>query len=402
MRLERYWTPPLHRTIRYSRAAEYTQHFATLFEKAVTERMPAADVALDLSGGMDSSSIAAVAATYASAQGRQVTAYTNTCDRLIPEDKEGVYARMIAAWLNIPVHFIASENYPLFDRFDDPRLRSAEPIANPGIAEYYDKAQRIIDSGCRVMLSGQMGDTLFAGSISYLPHLLRTGRLYRFLQEAYVHRKHTGTLRGLGLRAMAEAAVRRPARRQPWQPDMPSWINPEFAERVRLGERWPAIWQMWNDLNDMHGQLRRPWFSQFFESYDQVRLPMVTRHPFSDIRLVEFMLGAPGFVHSNKWVLREAMRERLPPIIVSRPKEGLPGDLRLAKMMAGLRRPLPLLEATEPYVDTAEFSQTYRQFPQNGAEGSTWSSWLINAPIALAYWMNNNLQHAHQTYEQAN
>ena len=398
-RLERYWTPPLHRTIRYPRTAEYTQHFAAIFEKAVTERMPAADVALDLSGGMDSSSIAAVAAAYAKDHGRQVTAYTNTCDRLIPEDKEGCYARMIAAYLNIPVHFFASENYPLFDRFDAPRLRTAEPFANPGIAQHSDKAQQMIDSGCRVMLSGQMGDTLFAGSVTYLPHLLKTGHLLRFLKEAYAHKKHAGTLKGTGLRAMLPAAMRWRAPRQPWQPGMPTWVEPEFAARVKLGERWRAIWQMWSDLNDTHGQLCRPWFSQFFEGYDAVKLPLVVRHPFSDKRLVEFMLGIPSFMHSKKRVLREAMRDRLPPVIVTRPKEGLPGDLRLVKMMAGLCRPIPPLEVTDRYIDIEKYRQAYAQFLQNGACDTTWSSWLINAPIALAYWMNNNLCDATQNFQ---
>jgi asparagine synthase (glutamine-hydrolysing) len=390
VRLHKYWEPPLHQAIRYSRPSEYTEHFASLFEKAVTERIPATQVALDLSGGMDSSSIAAVATSYARDIGQQVTAYTNSCQTLIAEDKEGRYARMIAAHLNIPVQIFASEDYPLFDRFDSPALRTAEPFPNPGLAQYYDKAHGIIGSGCRVLLTGQMGDTLFAGSITYFPHLLKTGRLIQFLTDACIYRKNTGSLSGTGLRAMVERSMKHFKSKKPWQPDKPGWINPEFAARIKLEDRWHAIWQMWSELNDTHGQLQRPWFSQFFENYNAVKLPLVVRHPFSDIRLVEFMLRTPSYMHHNKRVLREAMQGRLPGEIVSRPKEGLPGDLKRAKMTTGLRRAIPSLRATDPYIDSGKYALAYKHFLGASGDDATWSTWLINSPIALAYWMNNN------------
>ena len=175
-----------------------------------------------------------------------------------------------------------------------------------------------------------------------------------------------------------------------WQPDMPGWINPDFAARIKLEERWHAMWQMWGELNDTHGQLQRPWFSQFFENYNAVKLPLVVRHPFSDIRLVEFMLRAPSYMHHNKRVLREAMRDRLPAEILSRPKEGLPGDLQKAKMRTGLCRALPSFRATNTYIDSSKFALAYEHFLETSSDDSTWPTWLINSPIALAYWMNNN------------
>jgi asparagine synthase (glutamine-hydrolysing) len=390
IRLHEYWSPPLHQAIRYSHPSEYTEHFASLFEDAVTERIPSTQVAVDLSGGMDSSSIAAVTAAHARENGQQVTAYTNSCQALIAEDKEGNYARLIAAHLGIPVQIFASEDYPLFDRFDSPVLQTAEPFPNPGLAQYYDKVQKIISSGSRVLLTGQMGDVLFAGSITYFPHLLKTGRWIQFLSDAYVHRRNAGSLAGTGLRAMIEGAVSRFKSKKYWQPDRPGWINPDFAARTRLEERWHAIWQMWGELNDTHGQLLRPWFSTQFDSFEALRLPLVVRHPFSDIRLVEFMLRAPNYMHNNKRVLREAMRDRLPPEIVSRPKEGLPGDLQKAKMRTGLCRALPSFRATDNYIDSSKYSLAYEHFLEAYSDDSTWPTWLVNFPIALAYWMNNN------------
>jgi asparagine synthase (glutamine-hydrolysing) len=62
-----------------------------------------------------------------------------------------------------------------------------------------------------------------------------------------------------------------------------------------------------------------------------------SRVPFLDHRLVEFAAGLPprtklrGF--TTKWILRQAMRDLLPPEILSRPKMGFP--VPFARWMTG-------------------------------------------------------------------
>ena len=390
IRIHQYWSAPLHQLIRYSQASEYTEHFASLFEKAVIERLPSTQVALQLSGGMDSGSIAAVTATHAGEYGQKIMAFTNTCHELIPGDQEGHYASMIADYLGIPLQLLACEDYPLFDRFDSPVLHTAEPFCDPGLAQHYDKLKRMGDAGCRVLLTGQMGDTLFAGSVTYFPHLAKTGNLVRLVTDTYAHRKNIGSLTGTGLGAAIKGNVRKLRRKEPWRPDLPGWLTPEFAERVDLKNRWLAIWKMWSEMNDAYGQLQRPWFSTIFEVYEAVRLPYVVRHPFSDLRLVEFMLRVPNYMHHNKRVLREAMQTRLPAEIISRPKAALPGDLLRAKMETGLYGAEVSLKATEAFIDITCHASAYQQFASKYGVNTTWSAWLINNPIALAHWMNNN------------
>ena len=390
LRMHTYWTPPLHHSIRYSRDAEYTEHFAELFEQAVTARMPSTQVALELTGGMDSSSIAAVAAAHARQNGQQITAYTNTCSTLIPEDREGEYAQAIASRLNIPLHFFASEDYPLFDRFDSRELRTAEPFGNPDLAQHYDKLIHMVDSGCRVLLTGQLGDMLFAGSSTYFPHLLMTGRWFRLAVELRTHKRNVGSLRGTCLRSGPRGAINKIFGKKPFEPGFPDWLNPEFAARVKLEERWHASWQLWSDLNDLRQQFQRPWFSGLFEDYEALALPLVVRHPFCDVRLVEFMLGIPNYMHENKRALREAMQGRLPEEILARPKQNLPGDLRRAKMTTGLLGQVPPMAAAQAFVDQDRYILARETFLQERASGSTWGTWLINYPIALAFWMNNN------------
>ena len=391
VRLDRFWSPPSNATIRYARDSEYSEHFAALFEKAVIQRIPKAGVALELTGGMDSSSIAAVAANHAHKTGQKITAYTNTCEVLIPEDREGRFAKRIADKLEIPLQLVASEDYKLFELFESSDFRTAEPFASPDLAHHYGNVKRITDSGCRVLLTGQLGDTLFAGSESYFLQLIKTGQWIRLLTDLSVHRRNVGSFSGTGLYTMARRAIKNGLGKKPWQPDKPGWLNAEFAERVRFEDRWQLMWRMWSELNDLPGQLRRPFFSTMFDDYEALQLPLIVRHPFSDIRLVEFMMGVPNYMHFNKRALREAMQGKLPAEVLVRPKEGLPGDLHRAKMGAGLCSDVPPLEQMERFMDVARFQLAYDQFLEQGRKDTTWSTCLITAPIALAHWMNNNV-----------
>jgi asparagine synthase (glutamine-hydrolysing) len=78
-----------------------------------------------------------------------------------------------------------------------------------------------------------------------------------------------------------------------------------------------------------------------FEGYDpgSTRLPLEVRHPFIDVRLIDYVLSIPVKAWCvNKHLLRSAMKDRLPAAIVNRPKTPLAGDpaLQLTRR-AGVR-----------------------------------------------------------------
>ena len=61
IRLERYWHVPTDGRIRYHRPDEYVEHFQSVMHAAVADRLRITRAGIWLSGGMDSSSIAATA-----------------------------------------------------------------------------------------------------------------------------------------------------------------------------------------------------------------------------------------------------------------------------------------------------------------------------------------------------
>ena len=154
---KQYWGLPLHHEIHYRNNSEYVDQFHELFKQSVDDRMGGDHVALELSGGMDSTSIAAVAAANAKATGRTLSAYTITCHDLLPDDQEGHFAGMVASYLNLPLVCRSNGDYALFERLDTPQFRTAEPLVNPDWAMGYDNYKAVTASGARVLLSGRGG-----------------------------------------------------------------------------------------------------------------------------------------------------------------------------------------------------------------------------------------------------
>ena len=121
LRTERYWSAPTDGRIRYHRPDDYVEHFQTLMQASVADRLRISRAGIWLSGGLDSSSIAATARELSGKSGgtTDLRAYTAVYDSLIP-DHEGENARMVAEFLGIPIRCFAMDGLELFDRWDDP------------------------------------------------------------------------------------------------------------------------------------------------------------------------------------------------------------------------------------------------------------------------------------------
>lgn len=380
--LRRYWTLPRDQEIRFRRQSDYIDRFQELLVLAVTDRLSTNRTAFELSGGMDSTTIASLATTSA----HSVTAYTVTAHDLLPADREGYYAGMVASYLDIPVSFYAVEDYPLFDRFDSPQLHTSEPCASPDLAMHHDKINEITKNGARVLLSGQGGDALCATSNAYFMQLLRSGRIVRFLAEIYRHVRRTGSLAGMGLRSALLGSTGKP----PWRPDFPEWLDQEFVKRTDLDERWHAGWETMHRAVGTYDQLLGPWVSSLFETYEALRMPLVMRHPFFDLRLAVFCLNLPDYIKNDKLVMREATRGKLPEPVRTRPKTPLPGDRFREKFTRSqIKVPVEsrLSRVGNRYIDTARYGLAFKRYLDGEGMESTWSSYYMVSPIALNIWL---------------
>lgn len=337
IRMTRYWTPPTDGRIRYGKAEQYVENFISVLESAVTDRLRTDHVGILLSGGMDSSSVAAVAREVSgkSCRATEIRAYTHVYESLIP-DREGDYAREVGEFLHIPVKLMAMDRAKLFERFDDPKLLWPEPVESPFLAAISD-AYRCISADCRVLLSGEGCDNLMDFQMwPYIGDLRRRGEWRRLLTDVANYLwVRPFPWRGIRARAL------RLARRDPHQPIYPGWLAPEFSRRANLAGRWkeqtrlPKSWVMHPIHPRGHGSLALPLWSNMFELEDPgaTGYAVETRYAFLDLRMVNFLLAIPPFPwFFKKTLLREAMTGRLPERVRTRPKTPLQHGLISAQL----------------------------------------------------------------------
>ncbi len=385
IRIQPYWrlSPP---EIKYGHSSEYLEQFQELFHQAVNDRVRTKNIAAELSGGMDSTSIAAVVAANMSNSGGMLTGYTTVCNSLLPEDKEGYYAGLVASHLKIPAVCRSIADYALFERHENCELATAEPTANPHVAFTYDAFKLMTNSGARVLLSGFAGDAVLAGGSTYYEKLLYRGHIVRLMVELYRHWRNAGSLRGLGLRGMLL-----PVKNPPDWP-FPGWLNNDFVKTHQLEERWRHLWQIYR-RSDTSDQLTRPWAGFGAMGYEALQMPLEARFPFMDIRLVMFLMGAANYIKHDKLILRKAMFSKLPEPVRTRPKEGLTGDLVREKIAKGkLNASIDLSSDLAEYgfIDMMKYRQAFEAYMGGDGSHSTFSSDFIIQPLALSAWLKNH------------
>ena len=329
--IKRYWAPPTDGRIRYSKPEEYVENFQSLLQAAVEDRLRTDRVGILLSGGLDSSSVAAVTKEVSGKCGQktEIRGYTSVFESLIP-DEEGRYARGVGKFLEIPIQFQALDRVELFEGWDDPELSLPEPLDNPLLGGFLESC-RSISADCRVLLSGEGSDNLMDFQMwPYAGDLRRRGEWRRLLTELanyiWVRPFPWRGIRARFLRLFGK---------EPGMPAFPEWISRDFAKDLKLKERWKE-WGMHPNLPlehpihpRAHASLSLPQWTHMFEQENAgvTRFPVETRYPFLDLRIVNFLLALPPFPwFFQKMLLREAMTGRLPESVRMRPKTPVQSD----------------------------------------------------------------------------
>lgn len=335
---QRYWSPPQPAELHYKNAGDYVDHFLELFRQAVGDRLRSTNVGVFMSGGLDSTSVAAVARELLSQQtgNGSLTAYTLVYDRLLP-DQERHFAQLAAEHLNIPIRFQPLDEFQLFAGW------TGATSADFCLAEPTDISLRMrtldfsrqVWQGERVMLSGIGGDPLLYPEPTHFASLLRHRQFGRMMRDAVNHVRIFHRIPPLYLRTWLRqrgkagdfAAI---------DNAFPNWIQPDWAQRLQLRQRWRQFARE-NDVPASSGATTRPTahhqlsislWPTVFDAYDPLQSAFAcdVRHPFFDIRLVNFLLALPPIPWCvDKSLLRKAMVRYLPEAIRLRPKTPMAG-----------------------------------------------------------------------------
>ena len=280
-------------------------------------------VGFELSGGLDSSSIVAIAAQ----QRERLHAFTVSFTDTSADERE--FARQLVkryAPRIEHIEILPPEN-DFFDVADDFVQHLDEPFHSPNLQTQQGLWRKIAAHGIRVSVNGAAGDELLAGYTEsffapLVSHLVQNHRPFEAL-KAFREAKDRGDRSipahlaiTLG-RMLGWDWLKRRYRSIDLSMDpfiSPIHVKPSAALPFNFDDRTRAL---------MGHHLMNYWLRS--SNTTAMGIPIEVRNPFLDYRVVEFAMSLPptylirdGW---NKWILRKAMSNLLPPEVTWRRKK---------------------------------------------------------------------------------
>jgi asparagine synthase (glutamine-hydrolysing) len=380
---------PIEEPLWLERPEEYIERFQSLLESAVRDRLPDRSSAVFLSGGLDSTSVAAVARKIAgnSEISRLLRAYSVDCRPLF-DDQEGILASRVAEHLGLDIQIAFRDSWLPYEGWGDPQFATPEPIHDPFLAFSLSQSRQVSPQA-RVALRGYGGDDVLTGQawpfFLYLLQRRRFGTIASTFGGYVLTHKRIPPLRG-GFRARLGRWM---SRTDPLS-DFPRWLEPHFVAQFHLRDHWLELRRLPEMSHPLHpigyAGLSSDSRATLLETEDAAwtGVPVETRTPLLDLRLLRFLLRVPPVPWCmDKELLRQAMRGMLPEEIRSRPKTPLAVDPLDTFVQNKRWSPLPLLEPPaelRAYVDWQRLDETLKT-----ATGST--LWSGLRPISLGHWL---------------
>jgi asparagine synthase (glutamine-hydrolysing) len=368
-----YWSPIGREPVKYCRDESYEEAFLEHYTRAVQVCLrTTGPVALTLSGGRDSGSVAAIAAPLLDRQGRELTAYTSI--PFLPPDgapktrvgHEWDRAHETAQMVGTNVRHIAIDaaGYSVLAGIEY-LLAIHDGPSHAAINHYW--LQAIVDTAVRdgtaVLLTGQMGNATvsWSGSGSALRAFL--GKQPSMAWQLFLHAEPGPwlTLKRQVLKPALTPAMRTVRRlrsgcKQPWQAY--SALNPRMASALELDARMRAAGHdstfTLSPLVDQRTNLLKPERSIGAGLWAEIGAThgISVRDPTSNLALLEFLLRVPDDQFRRRGqashLLQRTFRTRLPGAVLEGRRQGLQAadaGHRIVSEAAAVRESLDTLEA---------------------------------------------------------
>jgi asparagine synthase (glutamine-hydrolysing) len=350
----RYWRPwdALGEPTRPSSTAEAVGATRRMLAEAVKRRVPGeVPFGVLLSGGVDSSAIAALAAEVH-------PEHFPTFSLRLPDRgyDESAYARAVAERIGSRHHELTLDAAAGEAALETYASQMDQPLGDPSLIPTW-AISKLAAEHVPVVLTGEGGDELFAGYPTYLGHRwarraslipppLRAMLLAAFRRGRPKH--HHVTLAHLGERFLESAASPPFERHVAWfgtagPIEAHQLLSAPLSVDVPQGAPLAHLARLWTAIADSpaHDILRRPSLVAYqlldFELYlsgdlltkvDRATMAhgLESRAPFLAHPLIEMALSLPENWKlrgtAGKWVLKQAVRDVLPPAVRTRRKQG--------------------------------------------------------------------------------
>jgi len=300
---QKYWNPCDAPQVRFRSDDRYAECLAELLQQAVDDRMRSAfPVGAHVSGGLDCSSIAVLAARRLHGSGRRLQGFSWSppFDPSDPplDDDERLLVQSIASKEQIDVHYV--ELRPEERAQHNRRDPSTDPQNTLGREHVASRCAGRL--GIRVLLSGWGGNELASfGGRGYLAELFMRGRWHTLWREIKMYCRRYGhspwnVFKGDVLYPLLPDAIYWRMKNRPSK--LPDCLKPEFA--AHIGKINPLTFRRWRALPGVRANqlasLERGAIARRIEHWatEGAVNHLVYCYPLLDRRIVDFCLGIPA------------------------------------------------------------------------------------------------------------
>jgi asparagine synthase (glutamine-hydrolysing) len=406
LEVRQYWNFRCREADRNKSDADYVEGYLEKFSEAVRCRITdRCGIGFDLSGGMDSSSIVAMAQRLAGNESR-FEAFSLACTEPLADEQQ--FCRAVGDFTGMKTHLIAPN--PIDSSRIQQIVGKCRDLPGPANLLMHDAIlESFRQHGLRVRLTGSGGDQLTIGDPRHTADLLRRLRVWEAIRQAGLDRSvlydpddNVSTLSVFaryGVLPLMPIPLVRSLKSILRKPKVPFWIQPQFATKTHLVDRlqankrkrlsrrlFPTIVQdeIWKIENDGWWGLHLEWWDRYNFSFG-----LEVRHPFYDRRLVEFCLTMP---EEQRWrgditrvMVRRAMKGMLPESVLNRHTKGnFSSELVRHLRQPEVRKVLgSSLLAARGYVDQASVLRMYAEFLSDCEKGRAFPR--FEPPLTMLY-----------------
>ena len=382
--LWRHWHFPETGTRLIRRPQEAVAGYREVLESAVRDRLTTSRASILMSGGIDSTSIAAAARS--AAPGVDLQAFTAVYDR-VPDESELPRARLAAGALGLPLVPVVADRHGALHHLSDARP-TPQPVDEPSLTDW-----RVLMAAAAsysgVALYGEDGDSLFLPP-GYAA-LRRASPWFDVCRDALAFTVADRRPPYLGLRFRERLRIRPPANRP--RP-APAWLAAP-ARALLLEPSIPSL--LGQRPNPLPPHATRPLAQARLEAgtsdymagiiaAEITRAPLDLRCPLLDSRVVRFVMNVAAIPWcQDKRLARAAYRHILPAPVYTRPKRGVKGlDRALAReWLSGATGEPRLPSPLDQWIDVESWRLALRSVSEVGA------AWRV---LQLAAWLDHRAE----------
>jgi asparagine synthase (glutamine-hydrolysing) len=318
-------------------------------------------VAFELSGGMDSSSLVALATGHSK---QPLDTYTVRFSEAGANEEP--FARMVADLYSDNINYKVIQPGPndFWQGANNFIWLQEEPFHSPNVFTTHNLRKLIKNDGAGVLINGAGGDEVFAGYsaeyfIPYLRYLFHKGKLHSVIRELMSYSETT--ISRFMLKRIKNAFTLRPPKDNGASTNQ--ILKDIYLKGSNVQTRAPKSILFSNRMKEnMTHRMMNYWLRVGNKS--TYGIPLEPRLPFLDHRIVElgFTLPPEYLIHHgwHKWILREATKKILPKGVVWR-KQKMGFPFPMAEWLA-TSKPIAqklLMDVECPYFNFSKLPHSY-------------------------------------------